>query len=70
MEQHNQLETFDNKMSLTVKAYFEKTGDNVEIRRFSVDQNVSSNFNYLCLKLTQVFGTLAGKSFDVCWKGK
>lgn len=56
-------------MSVTIKAYL-KLGNNAnaEIRRFVVDQDVCSNFEYMTKKLMQVFPSLASESFEVAWK--
>lgn len=56
-------------MSVTIKAYL-KLGSNAnaEIRRFFVDQDVCSNFDYINKKLMQVFPSLANQSFDLAWK--
>ncbi|XP_070553772.1 sequestosome-1-like [Ptychodera flava] len=46
-------------MSLTVKAYLHRDdGSSPEIRRFCVDQDVSTNYEYLSKKITQVFPSL------------
>lgn len=58
-------------MSVTVKAYLKLGGNaNAEIRRFAVDQDVCSNFEYMTKKLMQVFPSLANESFQTAWKGK
>ena len=57
-------------MSLTIKAYLEKENSESEIRRFLIDQGASSNFTYLTTKIPQVFPSLAGKQYDLFWKGK
>ena len=56
--------------TLTVKAFWEKSAQDTEIRRFPVDPSVSSSFAYLTSRLPQVFGDLNGKSFTMYWKGK
>lgn len=59
-------------MSLTVKAYLYKgkLGDpeGAEIRRFVIDQDVSSNFEYLSKKLIHLFPNLTPDNFSVYWK--
>jgi hypothetical protein len=56
-------------MSVTVKAYLELTDGKTEIRRFPIDQSVSSSFEYLASKIAQVFPALTRAKFDVRWKG-
>jgi len=57
-------------MSLTVKAYLTRAGSQEqEIRRFSVDQDVSTNFVYLTKKVVFVFPVLQDKTFHLRWKG-
>lgn len=59
-------------MSLTVKAFLhERTwrGDPIEIRRFTVDQDVSSSYAYLVEKLVQVFPSLTPANFVLAWTG-
>ncbi|KAK2189252.1 hypothetical protein NP493_112g03010 [Ridgeia piscesae] len=60
-------------MSLTVKAYLERPATRCtktvpEIRRFSVDQEVASNLEYLMRKIAQVFPELASQPYTLCWK--
>merc|ERR1712154_324023 len=57
----------------------EKMGDNVsfkvflkndneeEVRRFVIDKNVSTSYDYLLEKLRVVFPQLQGAVFSVCW---
>ena len=56
-------------MSLIVKAYLEKPDKTEEIRRFALDQDVASNFDYLTKKLTKVFPGL-DDNCTIFWKGK
>lgn len=59
-------------MSLTFKAFlYERTwrGDPVEIRRFTVDQDVSSSYAYLVEKVVQVFPSLTPNNFILAWTG-
>ena len=56
-------------MSLIVKAYLEKPDKTEEIRRFALDQDVASNFDYLTKKLTKVFPGL-DDNCAIFWKGK
>lgn len=58
-------------MSVTVKAYLKLGGNaNAEIRRFVVDHDVCSNFEYISKKLMSVFPSLANEAFETAWKGK
>lgn len=60
-------------MSLTVKAFLYRHSWNeepVEIRRFSLDQDVSSNYAYLVQKIAQVFPSLPPDDLVVAWTGK
>lgn len=40
-----------------------------EIRRFSIDFDVVTNFTYLREKLQAIFPDLKGKRFTIAWKG-
>ena len=63
---------FSIRMSLTVKAYL-KRGENAnpEIRRFTVDHDVTSSYEYLSKKVAQVFPSLGRpERFTLAWKGK
>lgn len=55
-------------MSLTVKAFLLQEGAESEIRRFSVDQDVSTNYSYLTNKVTAIFPGLVNQSFETLWK--
>lgn len=58
-------------MSMTVKAYLlGKEGVNKEIRRFAVDQDVSTSFEYLNRKVVDVFSNLRHIAFQMFYKGK
>jgi hypothetical protein len=59
-------------MSLTVKAYL-KRGENVnkEIRRFSLDQGVATNYEYLSKTVAHVFPSLGDPdNFTLAYKGR
>lgn len=59
-------------MSLTIKAFlYERTwrGDPIEIRRFTVDQDVSSSYAYLLEKVVQVFPSLQVNNVLLAWTG-
>ncbi|KAG2455417.1 SQSTM protein, partial [Polypterus senegalus] len=56
-------------MAVTVKAYLlGKDEVQKEIRRFTVDQGVSSNFEYLSRKVADVFQSLANGHFQMYYK--
>lgn len=58
-------------MSMTVKAYLVGKDDcNKEIRRFAVDQDVSTSFEYLKRKVLDVFVGLRTAPFQMYYKGK
>lgn len=58
-------------MSVTVKAYLLGKDEAVkEIRRFTVDQDVSSNFEYLSRKTVTMFGNLRNNGFTMYYRGK
>lgn len=58
-------------MSMTVKSYLLGKDDcNKEIRRFAVDQDVSTSFEYLKRKLLDVFVGLRTAPFQMSYKGK
>ena len=60
-------------MSLAIKAFLHEQswrGEPVEIRRFSVDQDVSTSFAYLLEKIVQVFPSVQAGNVVVAWKGK
>lgn len=58
-------------MALTVKAYLEKKGsEDPEIRRFTIDEDVASSYDYLWRKLTLIFPGLSAKTVKLYWKGE
>lgn len=58
-------------MSMTVKAYLlGKEHIPKEIRRFAVDQDVSTSFEYLNRKVVDVFSTLRNVPYQMFYKGK
>lgn len=60
-------------MSLTVKAFLHQRSwkeEPVEIRRFSLDQDVSSNYSYLVQKIAQVFPSVAAEEIVLSWEGR
>ena len=62
-------------MSLSVKLIFKaneqrRRAEDVEMRRFSIDENMVTNYDYLRAKVTSVMPRLANKAFRLYWKGK
>ena len=60
-------------MSVSFKAFlYERSwrGNPVEIRRFNVDQDVSSSYTYLLQKLTQVFPAVTTGNVSLAWTGR
>lgn len=57
-------------MALSVKAYFYKPDGNTEIRRFSIDQDVTTSFEYLLHKVRDVFPGLQDKRLTFYWADK
>ena len=56
-------------MALTVKAYLKNEVNDFEIRRFTLDQDVASNYAYLIGKITTVFPELAAVKIKLFYKG-
>jgi len=58
--------------AVTVKAYLYESWnqDPVEIRRFTVEQEVAASYDYLVGKLRAVFPALKQALFDVFWEGE
>nr|WAU16850.1 SQSTM1 [Cristaria plicata] len=55
-------------MSLTVKAYLQKlNGGNQEIRRFTVPTDVTSSYDYLSRKISDIFPSLRHGGFSLFW---
>jgi sequestosome 1 len=57
-------------MSLTVKAFLYRRSwkeEPVEIRRFSLDEDVSSSYSYLVQKLGQVFPSVPAEDIELSW---
>lgn len=58
-------------MSLTVKAYLLGKDEAVkEVRRFAVDHDVSSSFEYLSRKTAEIFSNLKASAFAMFYKGE
>lgn len=59
-------------MSLTVKASLHKLWQKepLEIRRFLVDQDVSTSYNDLLKKVAEIFPSVDAEKVDTAWIGK
>ena len=60
-------------MALTVKAFLYKRSwkeEPQEIRRFSLDQDVSTNYSYLVQKIAQVFPSVPAEEVVISWAGE
>ena len=57
-------------MSVTVKTYFNfnKCSD-PEIRRFSIDTDASTSYDYLVEKIRSVYPNLKREDLQLFWKG-
>ena len=56
-------------MSVTVKTYFNFKGSEPEIRRFSVDADASTSYDYLVEKIRSVYPNLKRADLQLFWKG-
>jgi len=54
--------------SISVKAYLNSTSQSSEIRRFELDSDVSTSFEYLRSKIASIFPSLALQGFKIFWK--
>merc|ERR1712012_15325 len=52
--------------NVSFKVFYKKEGED-EVRRFVIDKNVSTSFDYLVGKLEMVFPGLKGAQYSVCW---
>merc|ERR1712012_498472 len=52
--------------NVSFKVFYKKEGED-EVRRFVIDNNVSTSFDYLVGKLEMVFPSLKGAQYSVCW---
>lgn len=58
-------------MSVTIKAYLLGKEDvHKEIRRFAVDEGVSTSFEYLKSKVVDVFSNLRNVGFQMYYRGE
>lgn len=66
-----QRETKREDMSMTVKAYLLGKEDcHKEIRRFAVDEGVSTSFEYMSRKVMDVFSNLRNVAFQMFYRGE
>jgi len=57
-------------MSLSVKLFVRKAGsDEVEVRRFSVDEDVSSSYDYLTAKIRATLPSARDAAIRLYWRG-
>ena len=56
-------------MSVTVKTYFNFKSSEPEIRRFSVDADASTSYDYLVEKIRSVYPNLKREDLQLFWKG-
>lgn len=56
-------------MALSVKAYLLLYPEQQEIRRFTIDEGASSNYDYLLTKIRTVFPGIRNKPLRLFWKG-
>jgi len=56
---------------LSVKLFIKKAGstDEFDIRRFSVDEDVCTSYDYLVAKIHATIGTAPGTAIRLFWKG-
>jgi hypothetical protein len=54
--------------TVSFKVFLQNEGAN-EVRRFGIDRDVVTSFNYLREKLRAVFPSLLGRDFTVAWRG-
>merc|ERR1712012_1172115 len=52
--------------NVSFKVFYKKEGED-EVRRFVIDKNVSTSYDYLVGKLEMVFPSLKGAQYSVCW---
>ena len=55
---------------LSVKVYHVENKSTKEIRKFAVDVDVASNYEYLVGKIRHVYPNLLRKELELFWKGK
>ena len=56
--------------SIQVKAYLNWTNNEPEIRRFLVDSDASTNYEYLLEKIRTVYPCLKREDIQLFWRGK
>ena len=53
-----------------VKVYYIENKATKEIRKFTIEQDVAANYEYLSAKIRQVFPSLLRKDIEIFWKCK
>jgi len=53
-----------------IKVYYIENKATKEIRKFTIETEVATNFEYLGAKIRRIFPSLLRKDFEVFWKGK
>jgi len=66
----NESSSMNRGETVSMKAYFTKADGETEVRRFTVDQDVSTNLAYLQEKLKRLFTELNGHEVIVYWKDR
>jgi hypothetical protein len=56
-------------MSVTVKTYLNFSSSEPEIRRFAIDTDASTSYDYLVEKIRSVYPKLTREDFQLFWKG-
>jgi len=57
-------------MSMSVKLFVKQSGsDEVQLRRFSVDQDVSTSYEYLSAKIRATLPSAGDAAIKLFWKG-
>lgn len=52
------------------KVFVSTGGEKAEVRRFAIDREVVTSFEYLKAKLHSVFPSIKDKTYTISWKGK
>jgi hypothetical protein len=56
-------------MSVTIKTYLNFKSSEPEIRRFGIDADASTNYEYLVEKIRSVYPKLKREDLQLFWKG-
>jgi len=57
-------------MSLSVKLFVKKAGSEVDIRRFSIDEDVCTSYEYLTAKIRAALAAVDDTVIRLFWKGR